>query len=48
MKACNAFTDNPSQYQLLDPRDVSWFIQSHQAITLIIFTEIFFHSISIW
>lgn len=23
MKACNAFTDNPSQYQLLDPRDIS-------------------------
>jgi hypothetical protein len=23
MKACNTFTDNPSQYQLLDPRDVS-------------------------
>ena len=23
MKACNAFTDNPSQYQLLDPHDIS-------------------------
>jgi hypothetical protein len=22
MKACNAFTDNPSQYQLLDPHDI--------------------------
>jgi len=22
MKACNAFTDNPHQYQLLDPRDI--------------------------
>ena len=26
MKACNAFTDNPSQYQLLDPREIGWFI----------------------
>ena len=23
MKVCNAFTDNPSQYQLLDPHDIS-------------------------
>jgi len=23
MKACNAFTDNPSQHQLLDPHDIS-------------------------
>jgi hypothetical protein len=23
MKSCNAFTDSPSQYQLLDPRDIS-------------------------
>jgi hypothetical protein len=23
MKSCNAFTDNPSQYQLLDPHDIS-------------------------
>jgi len=23
MRACNTFTDNPSQYQLLDPREIS-------------------------
>lgn len=41
VQLCNAFTDNPSQYQLLDPREISHFIdaQSKSACAAFAFTH---------